>query len=121
MARLFAGPDPALRDLVDLFRRHVPGRSGAFHELVVDRLHRLGDPLALVRGEAPIGRRHLGLLPAADRFDVGAELLEAAGGDELAGVDPNRSGQRAWLGDNRVAGQRNVIATRGGEVGHRDD
>ena len=121
LTRLLARPYPALRDLVDLLWRQVPGSGRALDELVVDRLHGLGDLLALCRGKPAIRRIHLRLLAAAHRLDVRAQLLEAAGRDELAGIDANRSGERARLGDDGVAGQGNVVATRRGQVRHRDN
>ena len=48
-------------------------------------------------------------------------LSKRPAGDELAGVDADRSGERAGLRHEHVAGHRDVIAARRRQVGHRDD
>ena len=90
-------------------------------ELVVERLQLLLEFLQLLGIVRTRRRVDLGVLALTRRVDARAKLLVDAAGDDLAAEDADRPGQRRRLRDDDLRRHRDVVAARGGEIGHRRD
>ena len=121
LLRLQPGPDPPLRDGVDLVGAGLARRGDLGRELAVGVVDALLDQL----GEARIERqaRIVGVAQPrrADAGRMDAELGERLVGGRQQGEDADRAGDRRRVGDDLVGRGRDPVAARGGDVAHRDD
>src|SRR6185437_9111896 len=116
-----AGPDAAFGNRFGLGVAQVAALGDACLEAGIGAVERRLELLVALRREILDRSEQRGVVRGLHRVGAGADLVEQAADQDLAGDAADRAGEGGRLGDDLVGVGGDVIAALAGDAAHADD